>query len=226
MPLEVAQHLRATFCAHEWLAAHLDMQINEVLVMYLDVAEIYRPASPPDVSPCKGILSSYSFLFLGTPGHYAMRAYSCWCPACSRVRGRGHGAVSRGACLDVPGCTRSKLTVWREDKFTVRPADGQRERDKRTAETRAKELPKAKPGKWGCVQACELWSTKEDVHLRPGHHWLFEVTTSTSTRTHRTDAHLLIGRTPLSSWATRATALASRRFPTARRNLRWQHASG
>ena len=36
------------------------------------------------------------------------------------------------------------------------------------------ELKKAKPGKWGCVQARELWSTKEEIHYRPGHHWLFE----------------------------------------------------
>ena len=89
-------------------------------------------------------------------------------------RGRGHGAVSRGAFLDVPGCSRSKLTVWKEDKFTVRPRDGQREREKRLTEIRKRELSKAKPGKWGCVQARELWSTKEEIHLRPGHHWLFE----------------------------------------------------
>ena len=177
------------------------MEINEIVVMYLDADEIERPASPPDVSPVKGILSSYSFLFLGTPGHYAMRAYSCWCPACARVRGRGHGCTSRGAHLEVPGCTRCKLTVWKEDKFTVRPASGIKEREKRIAETLAKQLPKAKPGVWGCVQvgfrierqpscdclhalltccdvtvvqARELWSTKEEVHLRPGHHWLFE----------------------------------------------------
>ena len=25
------------------------------------------------------------------------------------------------------------------------------------------------------MQARELWSTKEEVHLRPGHHWLFEL---------------------------------------------------
>jgi hypothetical protein len=42
-------------------------------------------------SPVKGILSSYSFLFLGTPGYYCIRKYFCWCKACSLVRGRGHG---------------------------------------------------------------------------------------------------------------------------------------
>jgi len=77
--------------------------------------------SPPVVSVCKGILTAYSFLFFGTPRHYTMRKYSCWCRACSRVRGRGpgNGTVSRGAYLDVPNCARNKLTVWREDHFTV-----------------------------------------------------------------------------------------------------------
>ena len=119
-PLEVAQHLRAEFCTQQWLSEHADKQINLVIVMYLDVDQIERPTSPADVSPVKGILSSYSFLFLGTPGHYAMRAYSCWCPACSRLRGRGHGAISLGASLEVPGCERKKLTSWKEDRFTVR----------------------------------------------------------------------------------------------------------
>ena len=85
--LDVAEHLRATFCTEEWLSEHIHMKINQVVVMYLDVDEISRLAAPPDVSPCKGILSSYSFLFLGTPQHHAMRAYSCWCNVCSRVRG-------------------------------------------------------------------------------------------------------------------------------------------
>ncbi len=44
------------------------MKINEVVVMYLYTGEIVRPPVPPDVSVVKGILSSYSFLFLGTPG--------------------------------------------------------------------------------------------------------------------------------------------------------------
>ena len=63
--------------------------------------------------------------------------------------------LSRGSYLDVPDCQRKKLTVWKEDKFTVTPKAGQREREKRTAETRAEELPKAKPGKWGCVQVAQ-----------------------------------------------------------------------
>jgi hypothetical protein len=97
------------------------MKINKVVVMYLDTGEIVRPFAPPDVSAVKGILSSYSFLFFDTPGHYVMRKYSCWCKTCSLVRRRGHDCVSSGSLLDVPDCLRSKLTVWKEDQFTVLP---------------------------------------------------------------------------------------------------------
>jgi len=38
----------------------------------------------------------------------------------------------------------------------------------------AQKLVKANPGAWGFVQTREMWSTDEQIHLRPGHHWLFE----------------------------------------------------
>jgi len=142
----------------------------------LDIEEILRPVSPPVVLVCKGILTANSFLFFGTPRHYVMRKYTCWCHACSRVRGRdpGNSTVSRGAYLDVPNCARNKLTVWREDHFTVTKAAGIEQRKKRVAEMITKELAKAKPGAWGCVQTRAMWSTNEQVHLRPGHHWFFK----------------------------------------------------
>jgi len=170
--LTVAQHLRAVFNSQELMSVHMDMKINLVFVMYLDIEEILRPVSAPMVSVCKGILTAYSFLFFGTPRHYAMRKFSCWCHACSRVRGRGPGnsTVSRVTYLDVPNCARNNLTVWREDHFTVTKAAGIEEQKKRVAVMIAKELTKAKPGSWGCVQTREMWSTDEQVHLRPGHH--------------------------------------------------------
>ena len=152
----------------------MDMKINQVVVMYLDIhraGDILHPESPPDVSPCKGIMSSYSFLFLGTRHHYLMRAYSCWCPACSRVRGRGHGAVSRNKYLDVPGCTRKQLTRWEEGRFTVSKAAGIQERKKLEQDTIDKAMSKAKPGAWGCVQVCDptnlglLWRVRVMVFL-------------------------------------------------------------
>jgi hypothetical protein len=71
-PLEVAQHLRAQLFSRQWKKERINMKINQVVVMYLDADEIVRPVSSPDVSPVKGILSSYSFLFLGTAVHYCM----------------------------------------------------------------------------------------------------------------------------------------------------------
>ena len=109
-------------------------------------------------------------------GIYAMREWSCWCPACSRVRGRGRelGTVSDGRLLRVPGCTHSKLTVWREDQFAVSKAVGPANRKKRLAELWAELEPTIKPGKYGCVQVRELWGQGEERHYRPGHHWVFE----------------------------------------------------
>ena len=70
------------------------------------------------------------------------------------MRGRGHGCVSRGNLLDVPGCLRSKLTVWKEEQFTVLPGQGIKQREKRVAEWVAKALPLAKPRVCGVV--CRL----------------------------------------------------------------------
>ena len=37
-----------------------------------------------------------------------------------------------------------------------------------------RELQKTKPGKWGYVQVRDLWSSKEETHVRPGHHLLLK----------------------------------------------------
>jgi len=103
---------------------------------------------------------------------YARRSYSCWCKTCSRVRGRGHGSNSCGANLMVQGCTCTKQTFWTKDQFTVTASSGIRDRDTRVAEIVARELEKAKPDKWRCVQVRELWSPKEERQVRPGHFWL------------------------------------------------------
>jgi hypothetical protein len=38
----------------------------------------------------------------------------------------------------------------------------------------SRELEKAKPDKWGCVQTRELWSPQEERQVRPGHFWLLK----------------------------------------------------
>jgi hypothetical protein len=40
-----------------------------------------------------------------------------------------------------------------------------------------RELKRAKPGAWGCIQAREVWSTEEEVNMRPGHFWICQFET-------------------------------------------------
>jgi hypothetical protein len=56
----------------------------------------------------------------------------------------------------------------------VLPFQGIEHRKERVAEWVAKALPLAKPGVWGCVQARAQWSTEEDAHMKPDHHWMCE----------------------------------------------------
>jgi hypothetical protein len=74
-----------------------------------------------------------------------------------------NGALLRSALAKTfLGVCASKLTVWKEEQFTVLPFQGIEQRKKRVAEWVAKALPLAKPGVWGCVQARSQWSTEED----------------------------------------------------------------
>ncbi len=148
--------------------------VDEIVVIYLNDDQVSRPAAPPIVSPCKGIMSCFSFLFLGVTRHYVRRPYRCWWMECSRVRGRGHGSKSCGANLVVEGCTRTKQTFWTEDQFVVTASSGIRDHDTRVVEIVVREIQKTKPGKWGCVQPRKLWSSKEETHVCPGHHWLLK----------------------------------------------------
>jgi hypothetical protein len=118
-------------------------------LMYQSAEQVIRPPAPTDVSVCNGILSCFSFLFLGVPRHYAKRPFSCWCKACSRVRGRGLGSQSSGSDLLVADCTRTKQTTWTEDQFIVTVKAGILNREKRVAEIVVRELKRAKPGAWG-----------------------------------------------------------------------------
>ena len=77
------------------------------------------------------------------------------------------GSKSCGPNLMVEGCTRTNQTFWAEDQFTVTVSSGIRDRDTRVAEIVSRDLQKAKPGKWGYVQARELCSSKEETHVRP-----------------------------------------------------------
>mmetsp|Transcript_57590 Transcript_57590/g.158172 ORF Transcript_57590/g.158172 Transcript_57590/m.158172 type:complete len:263 (-) Transcript_57590:25-813(-) len=175
-PLQAAQHARATFCTEEWLREHMCMQINEIVVMYLDVSEINRTRVPPSISTLEGIQSLYSFFMLGD-GVLCARTHSCWCPACARVRSRDSFTADFGGALRVPGCTRTNLTLWRtKPRITSTAAKGIANAREYVKDLWATKLrPNAKPGKFAYIQADELWSESERKHLRPGHGWICEL---------------------------------------------------
>jgi hypothetical protein len=91
---------------------HVNTPINEIVVLYQLAEQVIRPPAPFDVCVYKGIMSCFSFLFLGVPRHYVKRPFSCWSKACSRVRGRGLGSQSSDPHLLVTGCTCTKQTTW------------------------------------------------------------------------------------------------------------------
>jgi hypothetical protein len=70
----------------------------------------------------------------------------------------------RPACCRYPLVSRSRHTASSEI----------RNRDVRVAEIVVRELEKAKPDKWRCVQARELWSPQEERQVCPGHFWLLK----------------------------------------------------
>ena len=98
---------------------------------------------------------------------------------------RCHSARDHGACgkravgpVRLNSTTRTTLLdCLTELRRKLQEEHGSciKEREKRIKEILNKEIPKAKPGNWACVQARELWSTEEEVHFRPGHHWLCEL---------------------------------------------------
>jgi hypothetical protein len=96
-----AQHFRTIFSKKDWDKEYADMKIQQVVLLYLNDDEISRSPAPPIVSPCKGIISCFSFMFLGVPRHYVRRSFSCSCTSCYRVCGRGHGSKSCGPNLMV-----------------------------------------------------------------------------------------------------------------------------
>ncbi len=96
------------------------MKIQQVVVMYLHDHQISRPPAPPVVSPCKGIMSCFSFMFLGVPRHYPRRSFNCW----------------------------FKVTRVCVAEDTVTASSGIRNCDVRVAEIVVRELEKAKPDKW------------------------------------------------------------------------------
>jgi hypothetical protein len=75
--------------------------------------------------------------------------------------------VSLFMCLDV--CVQ--ISLEGEVQFTVLTGQGIKQWEKRVPDWVAKVLPLDKSGVCG-EQVRVSWSTEEDTHRRPGHHWL------------------------------------------------------
>lgn len=140
----------------------------------------------------------------GGPGEMrvAGRRFSCWCPPCSLAFDTGEGMDAR---LQINECNRSHLSSFSEGSIECRAASGvanarvsiiifsctcvlaheslqdcSQSFNYIFSQARQKELwKKLKPllqaGKHAAVQARELWSDQELVHMRPGHFWAFEL---------------------------------------------------
>jgi hypothetical protein len=94
----------------------------------------------------------------------------------------------------VTGCTRTKQTAWTEDQFTVTSSAGIRNREKRVADIVVRELKRAKPGVWGCIQAREVWSSEEEANMWPGHFWICKLGTFPGSMTYAERKFELQGR--------------------------------
>jgi hypothetical protein len=86
--------------------------------------------------------------------------------------GRGLVSQSSDQHLLVSECTCTKQTAWIEDQFTVTSSAGIRNREKRVSDIVVRELKRAKPGVWGCIQAHEVWSSEEETNMWSGHFWI------------------------------------------------------
>ena len=109
---------------------------------------------------------------------------------------RCHSARDHGACgkravgpVRLNSTTRTTLLdCLTELRRKLQEEHGSciKEREKRIKEILNKEIPKAKPGNWACVQARELWSTEEectfDLAITGSASWETQVTARAAKR--------------------------------------------
>ncbi len=91
-----------------------------------------------------------------------------------RVIQRDHGPTCIAATQQLQTTEKDATDVSTKrapdaDEGAATASPGIRNRDVRVAEIVTRELEKTKPDKWGCVQARDLWSPKEEIQVRPGH---------------------------------------------------------
>lgn len=109
-PAEVAEHLRKRVGSVEWMEAHKDKHINEIVVFYAPHQEIQRPRVDHKFESLVGAANSYSYMMLA-PDQIARRERSCWCMGCVAACGRGNMSSS-GTYLVCEECTHRDKLVW------------------------------------------------------------------------------------------------------------------
>ena len=152
------------------------MKINEIVVFYIDKTEIQWPTVDPKYSTLHDISKRYSFMLMRGHGRVASRRYCCWCDACCLAH-ESESNKGMTPLLDIPECKRRHLTCFKgsEDTISCTAQSGLANAKARAKALWAKLKLLLKVGKYAAVQARELWSTEERVHLRPGHFWVCEL---------------------------------------------------
>ena len=81
----VVKEIESGLCARSRLSTVLRKTVFKLIF----ISDSYSDTSVcPSRGDCSLIRICHDFLCLGVPRHYARRPYSCWCKACSRVRGQ------------------------------------------------------------------------------------------------------------------------------------------
>ena len=108
-PREVAEQLQKRFQTEEWMAAHADKSIHEILVTYSNHDEISeRALVDHEYTPLTGKMSSYSYMMLARD-QIARRERSCWCEGCFHQLGRTTLRSAGNATLVCDECETSKM---------------------------------------------------------------------------------------------------------------------
>ena len=116
----------------------------------------------------------------------ARRERSCWCEGCFHQLGRATLRSAGDQALVCDECTTNaheaflgiaegkRTSTWHEQevKDLGTGLAGRRIEAQAQGHTFATKL---KPKGFLSIQARERWSTTEEVHVRPGHHWVAQV---------------------------------------------------
>ena len=107
-PREVAEQLRKRFQTDEWMAAHIDKSIHEIVVTYSQHNEITeRPSVEHEFTSLTGKMTSFSFAALARD-QIARRERSCFCEGCFHQLGRATLRSAGHATLVCDECESNK----------------------------------------------------------------------------------------------------------------------